>query len=179
MANKLPAKDDVSFGPKLKFSSTKKVNYTVTDDKKSFEIQFAQPLAAGVGTPVFDGLKKTRAPIGTNLYSAVVPSAGKNVKMSIHLNGFGETEPGTNTTVVMATNGQHSVTHFDTMDGAFTASLAFRAKSLTDLRVTVLIVAERHAAHPGASALIAVTDISADTFVPRKKAAKKATKKSR
>lgn len=173
MAIKLPDKHGVIFGPKLTFSSTRKVAFSVTDDKKSFEIQFRPALSAGVGSPSFDGLKKTRAPVSANLYSAVVPSAGQNVKMSIVVNGFGATEPGTNTTVVIAANGQHSVTHFDALDEAFTASLALRAKTLTDLRVTVLILAERHAAHPGAAALIAVTDISADTFVPRKKAAKK------
>lgn len=179
MANKLPATDDVSFGSRLKFSSNRKVDYTVTDDRKSFAITFAPPMAAGVGTPVFDGLKKTRAPIGTNLYSAVVPGTGRNVKTAIVLNGFGQTEPGTNATLVITANGQHSVTQFDALDGAFTASSSFRAKPLTDLRVSVLIVAERHATDPEASALIVVNDISVDTFVPRKKPAGKAAKKSR
>jgi hypothetical protein len=179
MAHKLPAPDDVSFGPKLKFSSIRKVDYTVTDDKKSFAIAFAPALAAGVGSPVFDGLKKSRAPIGTNLYSAVVPASGRSARMSIVLNGFGAAEPGTHATVVIMANGQHGVTHFDALDEAFTASLAVRAKALAELRLSVLIVVERQADHPGASALFAVNDISVDTFVPRKKAARKSTKKSR
>jgi hypothetical protein len=183
MATKVQAKDGVTFGPKLVFSSTKKVDFSVTDDKKAFEIVFRTALAAGVGTPSFKGLKKTRAPVNTNIYSAVLPASGKNVKASIVVNGFGVTEPGTNTAVVITANGQHSVTHFTDSDEAFTASLPFRAKALTDVRVTVVLVAERAATHPDASALIAVTDISADTFTPRKptgkKVAKKAAKKSR
>jgi hypothetical protein len=183
MATKVQEKAGVAFGPKLGFASTKKVDFSVTDDKKSFEIRFRTALSAGVGTPSFDGLKKTRAPVSTNVFSAVVPASGKNVRTSIVVNGFGVTEPGTNTAVVITANGQHSVTHFTDTDEAFTASLAFRAKALTDVRVTVVLVAEREAAHPGASALIAVTDISADTALTRKKPAKRApgkvAKKSR
>lgn len=179
MATDSQASDGVKFGQKLKFSSTRKVDFSVTDDEKSFEIRLRTALSAGVGTPNFDGLKKTRASVNTRVFSAVVPAAGKGVRMAIVANGFGVTEPGTNAAVVIMANGQHSVTHFSDSDGAFTASLPFRAKELTDVRVTVVLVAERDGAHPEASALIAVTDISADAALARRKTSTTAAKKTR
>lgn len=179
MTSKSQATDGVIFGAKLKFSSNRKVDFSVTDDERSFEIRLRTAMSAGVGTPSFDGLKKTRAPLSTNIFSAVVPATGKAVRMSIVVNGFGVTESGTNASVVIMANGQHSVTHFADSDGAFTASLPFRAKKLTDVRVTVVLVAERDTAHPEASALIAVTDISADAALARRKTSTTAAKKPR
>ena len=91
------ANGGVSFGESLIFSSLKKVDYALSDDKKAFEIRFDTGLAAGVGTPVFEGLAKTRAPVSTRVYSAVIPATGEDVEVSLNVNGFGVTEAGTNT----------------------------------------------------------------------------------
>lgn len=180
MANKSQPSGDISFGEKLKFSSTKKIDYLATDDKKAFEIRFDTALAAGVGTPVFDGLKKTKAPVSTQVYSAVVPAVGKNVAMSIVVNGFCQTELGANCVLMLAANDQHSATHFGAKrkDQAYTAALPFKAKALTDVRLTVVLIAERDSAHAESSALIAVNDISADAALKGKKRPARAPKPS-
>ncbi|HKR61538.1 MAG TPA: hypothetical protein VJS64_17760, partial [Pyrinomonadaceae bacterium] len=139
MATKVRASDGLTFGETLTHSSKKKVDYQLSDDKKAFEIRFDPALAAGVGTPVFDGLKKTKAPLSTSVYSAVIPATGKGVKTSFVANGFGVTEPGTNTMLILAVNDQHSVAHFAAKKGeqGFTVTLAYRAKAVTDIRLTV------------------------------------------
>ena len=171
MASNVEASDGVIFGEKMIFSSDRKVSFDLSDDKKAFEIRFDPALAVGVGTPVFDGLAKTAAPVSTRVYAAVIAADGKKVETSFVLNGFGSTEPGTNTTVVLAVNDQHSVTRFASgkEDDAFTVALPYRAKKATDFRITVLLIAERDAEHPDATALLAVNDISADTVVGRTK----------
>jgi hypothetical protein len=42
-----PKSGGVTFGEKLTFSSIKKVDYAISDDKKAFEIRFDKGLAAG------------------------------------------------------------------------------------------------------------------------------------
>jgi hypothetical protein len=166
------ANGGVSFGESLIFSSLKKVDYALSDDKKAFEIRFDTGLAAGVGTPVFEGLAKTRAPVSTRVYSAVIPATGEDVEVSLNVNGFGVTEAGTNTVLVLTANDQHIVTHFAAeKDEGFAAALPFRAKAVTEIRLTVVLIAERDSLHPDASALIAVTDIGADAaLTPREPA---------
>lgn len=179
MASKVQKSGGVTFGEEPTFSSEKNVVYDLTDDKKAFEIQIVPALAAGVGTPSFDGVPKTDAPVSTRIYSAVIPATGKNVRTSFVVNGFGLTEAGTNTVLILSVNDQHRVTHFAPgKDQAFTAALPYRAKAVTDIRLTVVLVAERDSTHPDASALIAINDISADAALTKKKPRRKATKKS-
>jgi hypothetical protein len=165
MASKMLQSDGVSFGKKPTFSSIKHLDYALSDDEKAFQITFEEGLAAGVGAVAYDGLKKTRAPVSTRVYSAVILAAGASIDTDFVLNGFRTTEQGTNTMVVLTVNDQHSVTNFsseESTDGAFTASLRYQADGLTDIRLNVVVVAERDSSHPDASALIAITDISAD-----------------
>lgn len=180
MASKPSGSDGLSFGTKLLHSSTKKVDFQLSDDRKAFDLVFDAALAAGVGTPSFDGLKKTRAPVSTNVYSAVIAATGKGVKTSFVANGFGVVEPGTNTMLLLAVNDQHSVVHFDDArkgEQGFTVAVEYRAKGVTDIRLTLLLVAESDAVHKGASALIAVSTLSADAALGRKKPTRRATKK--
>jgi hypothetical protein len=166
MAKANQTSEGVTFGESLTYSSIQEVAYNLSDDKKAFTITLQTALAAGVGTPVFDGLALTGAPINTRLYSAVVPATGKNLKTTFVLNGFGSTDPGTNTKLVLTVNDQHSVTHFGPReDQAFTVLMPFRAEAATDIRITVVVIAERDATHPDANALIALNDISADARV--------------
>jgi hypothetical protein len=180
MAAKVGANDGLTFGAKLAHSSKEKVDFSVSDDKKAFEIRFDTALAAGVGNPVFDGIEKTPAPMSTSVYSAVIPATGKAVKTSFAANGFGVTESGTNTMLILTVNDQHSVAHFTgKKDEALTVTLEYKAKTVTDIRLTVVLIAERDSAHPTASALVAVTDVSADAALkkrPKKRPAAKKTK---
>jgi|SRR5262245_54512666 len=168
MAKSEQTSDGVTFGETLTYSSIQEVDYNLSDDKKAFTVTFQTGLAAGVGTPVYDGLTLTGAPINTRLYSAVIPATGENLKTTFVLNGFGSTDPGTSTKLVLTVNDQHSVTYFEPReDQAYTVLLPFQAELATDIRITVVVIAECDATHPDANALIVLNDISADARVPR------------
>lgn len=159
----------VAFGRKLVHASTRKLEYVVTDDDKAFEIRFETALAAGVGSPGFAGVKPGKAPIGTSVFSAVIPAAGKAVEAKVSLNGFFVAHPGTRVTVVaMANDEQVAKTFRKSMDDkGFTLSVPVKARVLTEIRLVLVLVAELEGGSDG-SALIAVSDIGCDTFVPKK-----------
>jgi hypothetical protein len=50
---------------------------------------------------------------------------------------------------------------------------------VTDIRITVFLLAERDAAHPGASALVAVTDITSDAALAKQRATTRAKMKKK
>jgi hypothetical protein len=164
------AAEGVTFGAQPAFSS-EQIDYHLSDDKKSFQITFDRAIAAGVGPVSFDGVPKSDAPVNTRVYSAVIPAMGKNVKTAFVVNGFGSTEAGANTVLVMSVNDQHSVTHFkpNTKDGAFFAKLPFTAKAVDDVRLTLMLVAEHDATHPDGTALIAINTIAADSVFKKPK----------
>ncbi len=105
----------------------------------------------------------------------MIPAAGKDVKPSINLNGFLVAQPGTAVTLVVVANDQHSVTHFTNSrkDQGFTASVPVRAKALSDIRLSVALIAQQDVEHADASAVIAVSDIGADTFIPKRASPKR------
>ena len=158
----------IAFGRKLLYASTRKLEYTVTEDDMAFEIRFETAIAAGVGSPSFAGLKKTNAPIGTNVFTAVIPASGKNVKAALSLNGFFVAQPSTSVTLVATANDQQVVKRFRNSkdDKGFTLSVPVQARSLSEIRLVVLLVAQ-HESGGDASALIALSDIGADTFKPK------------
>jgi hypothetical protein len=161
----------VSFGRNLSYTSIRKLKYTVTDDDKAFEIRFETAIAAGVGSPSFAGLEKTKAPIGTRVFSAVIPATGKNVKATVTLNGFFIAHAGTSVLVFVTANDQQVVKQFRKSqdDKGFTVSVPVHAKSLSEIRLAVALLAQQEGGAADASALIAVSDIGCDTFVPKKR----------
>ena len=170
MATRRRESDGIMFGEKLAFSSRRKVDYAVSGDEKAFDLKLVPPLAAGVGSVALNGLAQTRSPISTRVYSAVIPATGKNVDTSFKAIGFGVTEPGTNTVLILTVNDQHSVTHFPPgqEEQDFVAwPLEYRAEEVTEVRLTLVVIAQRDSAHPEASAFIAVAALGADSFVPR------------
>lgn len=169
MAKKTPARG-LSFGDRLTYSSIDDVNYALSADKKAFDLRFDRGIAAGVGDQTYDTVALTGAPINTCLYSVVIPATGRNVKTTFSFQGFGETEPGTTTTLVVTINDQHMIRHFPTnkSERGFTASYKYESKQVTDIRINVMLLAERDAGHPDATALIVVTEINCDAaLAPR------------
>jgi hypothetical protein len=166
MAKTIQTCDGVTFGEGLTYSSIQEVDYNLSNDKKAFTVTLQTGLAAGVGSPVYDGLVLTGAPVNTRIYSVVIPATGENLKTTFVLNGFGLTELGTNTKLVLTVNDQHSVTYFGPReDQAFTVLMPFQAEAVTDVRITVLVIAECDSTHPDATALIVLNDVSADARV--------------
>ena len=171
-------KPGATFGEKPTFSSEQNILYHLEDDKKSFAIAF-DGFGTKVGTVGFTGAPDTKAPVSTRVYSAVVPVTGKDINASFVVNGFAVTEVGTNAVLVLSVNDKQIIHRFppNIDNEAFTVALKYRAKSVTDVRVTVFLLAERDSAHPDASALVAITDISSDAALAKKRAAERAKKK--
>ena len=171
MVSKVKAGDGLTFGPRLRYSSSRTAEFERTDDHKSFMISFAPALAAAVGSAGVDGVKPLQAPIGTRTYSAVIPASGRNVDVAFVINGFAVTQSGTEGLLVLVVNGETQVTRFAAgKDGeGFTASLRYRAKAVDSFRVAVLLLVERTAAAPGAAAVVAINDISADAALKRRR----------
>ena len=169
MANSIKKSAGVSFGRKLSYTSTRKLEYTVTDDDKAFEIRFETAIAAGVGSPGFAGLDKSKAPIGTRVFAAVIPATGTDVKATVSLNGFFIADAGTSVLVFAAANDQQAIKQFRTSqdEEGFTVSVPVRAKSLSEIRLVVVLMAQQEGGAADASALIAVSDIGCETFVPK------------
>jgi len=175
MAQKSRTSTSITFGDKLAFSSDKNASYNVSDDKLSFSIKFDAPPAAAVGNVSFAGAPKTKAPVAMRTYAAVIPASGKGVKATFFVNGFGTAEAGTSTTLLFGVNGRQRVVPFaPKQDGQdFVASVSYRARAVTDIRISLVLIAERDAMHADAAALIAVNDITADTKVHRQPPTKK------
>jgi hypothetical protein len=164
----------VMFGDKPSFQSGEGV-YTVSNDKRAFTINFDKPLEATIGS-VADAPNKT--PISTRIYSAVIPVAGKYLKTSFFVTGFVLNEPGTNAAVVLSVNGQHAISRFGATkeDQPFLVELKHQAFT-PDVRITVMLQAERDSAHPDASSIVRVTAIDTDSALARKRMADRAKKK--
>lgn len=153
----------VTFGEQPAYTSIPEVDYERSDDKRAFTLTLQTGVAAGVGTPGYDGLVLTCAPVNTSTYSAVIPATGGDLTTTFYLTGSGATEPGTNTKLILTVNDQHTVAHFGPREEeSFSVSLPFRAAASTDIRITVVVIAERDAAHPDATALIVFNSISAE-----------------
>lgn len=166
------ATQTATFGDKPSFTSLKKIIFSLSDDKKAFDLAFkATEFSAGVGSVAFDGAPKGNPPVQIRSYAVVIPVSGQNLKTTFSVPGVCVADPGTHAALLLSVNDQHSVTQFkpknDSQD--FVATLRYQAKAVSDVRITVVLMVQRDAAHPGASALLKINTISTDALVSRKR----------
>jgi hypothetical protein len=175
---KRPA-DGLTFGDKPAFLSDQSFVYNRSDDQRAFDLKPDRGFGTLVGTIVFDGAPKTDAPVSTRVFSAVIPASGKNVRASFLVNGFATVEPGTHATLVLSVNDQHVVKQFrpEIVDEGFVVELKYRAKAVSDVRISVVLLAGRDSAHANASALVAITDITSDAALAQRRATERVKKK--
>ena len=166
---------DVTIGDKPTFKSADNFDYQLSDDKKAFTLAFTgfevtvdsaklpAPVAARVRS------EKTDAPIGTRVFSIVIPLTGsKSVRNAFFVSGFVLTGEGTSGTLVFSINGQNTVTKFAAgMNKDFVQRLNFRTKYASEVRITVFLLAERDSAGQGA-AFLGVNAIDTDTGLAKK-----------
>jgi hypothetical protein len=171
MVSRIKAVGDLTFGARPNYSSSRSAEYERTDDRRSFMIRFDPALAAAVGDAGIEGVRTTRASIGTRTYAAVIPASGRDVDVAFVVNGFAVTGPGTAGRLVLVVNGETLVTPFAAgLNGdAFTASLRYRAKAVNGIRLAVLLIAERSEGDPAEAAAVAINDISADAALKRRR----------
>jgi hypothetical protein len=166
--SKMP-KSTATFGDKLSFASAgaDDIDYFVSDDKLAFTLTFKNALEATVGA--IQGSTSTD-PIGTKVFSAVIPASGKAIDTTFFVTAFTSAEEGASGTLLLKINDQQTVMRFRPGEGKDTlVKLRYRAKPAGDLRLTLLILAEHDAAHPKATALVHVNTIETDLAAARKK----------
>lgn len=165
MAPKRKVGGGLTFGNRLSFSSTRKLDYTLEPGARAFQVQFDEGVGTGVGQSVYTGIPSTGSPIKSRSYSAVIPATGKKVAVSFVVRGALHTDPGASVSIAMVVNGQHLVTHFgeNINSESFTVALPFRAKVVDEIRFTAILVAERDAAHREANAMIVINGFGIDS----------------
>ncbi|WP_165246530.1 hypothetical protein [Paludisphaera soli] len=166
MASRSRANVGLTFGRRLTYSSSRKVEYERAGDQRAFQIGFVPGLAAGVGTPGYDGVANTQSPTRSRNYSAVIPASGQNVDVTFFVDGDCQQGSGTNTVLVLIVNDQHSVTHFAEGEEFTPVSFRFRAEAVEDIRLTFILIAQRDSAHRDATAVIVVNRIGVDAAWP-------------
>ncbi len=177
------AADGTTFGDKPTYQSGAQSEYAPSGDKKAFTITFGDLEAAiDTGKLPEKAAKRARspataAPVATRVFSAVIPVKGKSIKTSFFVSGYVVTTEGSQGTLLFIVNGQNTLTKFAAKsDKSFVQRLDFKAKSASEIRMTVFLLAERDAQYPNAAAYLNVSTIDTDAALAKQRVAGKAGK---
>ena len=158
--------------PSFASASTDNFDYSVSADKQAFTIVFKTAFEATVGN--LQNAKVTDAPIGTQIFSAVIPVSGGDIDTTFFVTTFVAAEQGAAGTLLFAVNDKNTVMRFPPGDGKeVIVKLNYKAKTASDVRLTLFLLAERDAAHPKASALVHVNAIDTDLALAKQHGNKK------
>ena len=183
-ANPALAADGVTFGDKPTFQSGAQSEYAPSGDKKAFTITFGD-LEVAIDTSKLPekSAKRARspataAPVATRVFSTVIPvKGGKSIKTSFFVSGYVVTTEGSQGTLLFSVNGQNTLTKFAAKsDKSFVQRLDFKAKSASEIRMTVFLLAERDAQYPNAAAYLNVSTIDTDAALAKQRVAGKTGK---
>jgi hypothetical protein len=178
------AADGTTFGDKPTYQSGAQAEYAPSGDKKAFTITLGDlEVAIDTGKLPEKSAKRARSPatdtpVATRVFSTVIPvKGGKSIKTSFFVSGYVVTTEGSQGTLLFSVNGQNTLTKFGAkLDQSFVKRLDFKAKSASEIRMTVFLLAERDARYPNAAAYLNVSNIDTDAALAKQKVAGKATK---
>jgi len=172
IAGKAPAAaNGVTFGDKPSFQSADNFDYGLSDDKKAFTITFKTAFEATVGK--VQNATATEAPVGTNVFTVVLPLSGKKIDTTFIVTAFASAEEGAGGALLLVANDKSTLMRFPPGEGKeVLVKLRYRAKAASEVRLTLFLLAERDAAHPKATALVHVTTIDTDAALAKKKSTK-------
>ena len=178
------AADGTTFGDKPTYQSGAQSEYAPSGDKKAFTITFGDlEVAIDTGKLPEKAAKRacspaTAVPVATRVFSAVIPvKGGKTIKTSFFVSGYVVTTEGSQGTLLFSVNGQNTLTKFAAkLDQSFVKRLDFKAKSGSEIRMTVFLLAERDAQYPNAAAYLNVSSIDTDAALAKQRVAGKAGK---
>src|SRR6266545_6211745 len=176
-SNAALSKDGVTFGDKPTFQTDDKFDYSLSRDKKAFTVGFSA-LEAGIGTNPAGHVPErvnSAAPIVSRVFSMVIPvTDGKLVRTTFAASAFVITSKGANATLLFDVNGQNTVVKLPPgSDRSFIPTVDFRAKDVSDIRMTVFLMVERDAAYRDASAYLNVSAIDTDLAAAQRRVAAK------
>jgi uncharacterized protein YegP (UPF0339 family) len=110
-------------------------------------------------------VKPGSPPAVVRVFSVVLPVDGADNGADIRFvaSGFAGTEEGTSGTAVLGANGQSSAERFPAgADGSFEQVLLLEAGPTAEVRLSVVVVAERDADHPDGGADVSVMTVNAE-----------------
>jgi hypothetical protein len=168
---KIAAAGGATFGDKPAFQSDDNIDYGLSDDKKAFTIAFKTAFEATVGN--IQNAKNPEAPVGTKVFSVVIPVNGKPIDTTFIVTTFVSAEEGASGALLFTVNDKTTVTRFAPGEGReVLVKLNYRARSVSDVRLTLVLLAQRDQAHPKATALVHVTTIDTDAALAKKRSTK-------
>lgn len=94
----------------------------------------------------------------------VIPASGKNVRVSFLVDGAIHTDPGASVSIALTANGQLAVSHSSEgmSSEPFNIAQPFRAKSVDEIGLAVILAAQRDSDLREVSALIVINTLGAD-----------------
>ena len=150
------ANDDATFGKAATFNSDVEFALAVSDDKKAFTATFS-----GLGVSLDP---KSSIPVASRVFTFVLPLSGTTADTEIpfFVSGFAFSEKAGNGHLVFSVNDQTMVADFPgNSDQEFVQELKFKARSASEVRVTVFLLAD-HESTSDAQVSLNVTTIDTD-----------------
>jgi hypothetical protein len=142
-----------TFGDKLSFQSTDGLEYAPSADGQAFTIAFSS-IEAKIS-------ERSDPRVASKVASLVIPVAGPAIDATFVVGAVANTNDGGRATLVLVINDKSAVMHFPPNSDAkdISLQLRYRAKGVSDLRVTIFALVDIDHDHPGAGA-----DLTVDTL---------------
>jgi hypothetical protein len=139
----------------------------VADDGKTTE-----------GTPGPGQRQDPTDPVVSRVFSIVLPvTNGTPAKAPYFLQGLVRTNEGGQATMIVIINGQSTIFSFPkNTNESFVHTVNFSAPSAGEIRLTLVLVAERDIQFRGASSMLLLDSIDSDASIARRRGASKRTK---
>jgi hypothetical protein len=155
-----------AFGDKPSFQSSD-LSYAASPDKQSFTITVNPAPEASVGSPATPN--GPNPPVATQAFSVVIPVSGQNIDATFAISAFVQVSEGAEATMIIAVNDTDTVMRFPPgTDNGLVVQHRYRAKTASDIRLAIFLLAARDQAHPGASAAMHVDNIDGELGPPQK-----------
>ena len=161
------------FADKTSFQSADQdaMNYAASPDKLTFTMTFSN-MEAVIGSGQSGAVD---APVATKVASLVIPVTGQQIDATIVVDAGATTQEGTGATLMLVVNDKSTAVHVPA--GAnnkdVELQLRYRAKGVSDLRITILAVVDRDQAHPGSASDLTVDALNGMMAGADRKPAKK------
>jgi hypothetical protein len=168
----VPAKG-ATFGDKPSFQSTPDIAFSLSEDKKAFTILFSSALEASVGSPA--SANAPNPPVDTKTFSIVLPVSGEDIDTEFVVSTFVIATEGAQAALVLAVNDKTTVMQvpYATNGEPVLVRLKYQAKTTSDVRINLFLLAQRDQAHPNAAATLHIDAIDTDLAAAQARADKR------
>jgi hypothetical protein len=148
-----------TFGQIKSYQSDVKVDPALSDDKRALSLNFTG----------FEIRATDDNPLARRMFDIVLPveGKGKEVEIEFSMNGFAITMDGSTAALIVSVNGETIAAGMSgENDGGLLKSMTFKAKSASECRLSVVLLAGCDAANDNAEAFAGCNSIEAE-FLPR------------